>query len=119
MTKGVEIESDAGLLRLTLSKAIYEKEAVFAALYALSGWCLNRVEPGPGETVIITLELLPPHRHRDLREVENRFLTELIDQQLRLELERRYGPLRELIVRHAFSPLENLEAEVVKVAGRK
>ncbi len=115
----VKVEREPRLVRLQVSKAIYEKEAVLAAAYALSGVCQNRIEPGPGDTVIITLTLLPAHQGRDLQEVESRFMNELIDQQLRLELERRYGSLRQLIVRHAFSPLENLEAEVVKVAGRK
>lgn len=115
----VAVERQTGQVRVTLSKAIYEKEAVFAAAYALTDWCQNRIEPGPEGTVMVTLKLLPEQQHREVQEVESRFMNELIDQQLRLELERRYGALRELIVRHAFSPIENLEAEVIKIAGRK
>ena len=114
-----KVERHPGVLKVQLSRAIYEKEAVLAALYALSGWCHNRLEPGAEGWVNVTLTLLPSQADRDVREVEARFMNEVIDQQLRLELERRYGRLRQLIVRQAFSPLENLEAEVEKVAGRK
>jgi His-Xaa-Ser system protein HxsD len=112
----VKMKRKPGVLEVKVSKAIYEKEALFAATYALSGWCRNRVEPGPPGFVTVTLELLDPQG--DLAQVENKFMNELIDQQLRLELERRYGALRQLIVRQAFSPLENLEAEVKRIAGR-
>jgi len=106
-------------LEVTLSKEIYEKEAVFAAAYALSGWCRNRIEPGPAGYVKVTLELLDAGAATDLKEVETRFMNELIDQQLRFDLEKRYGALRRLIVQQAFAPLDNLKAEVKKVVGRE
>lgn len=104
-------------LEVTLSKEIYEKEAVFAAAYALSGLCRNRIEPGQAGYVKVTLELLDDGT--DLKEVETRFMNELIDQQLRLDLEKRYGALRRLIVQQAFAPLDNLKAEVKRVVGRE
>ncbi len=108
-----------GSLVFRLSKAVYEKEAVLAAVYALSGLCRNRVEPGPDEGMV-TVTLVPhdPPEEADLDAVESRFLTELVDQQFRLELERRYGDLRRLIIQHAFAPLANLKEEVKKAVGR-
>ena len=106
-------------LQVTLSKEIYEKEAVFAAAYALSGLCRNRIEPGQAGYVKVTLERLEAFAATDLKEIETRFLNELIDQQLRLDLEKRYGALRRLIVQQAFAPLENLQAEVKRVVGRE
>jgi His-Xaa-Ser system protein HxsD len=93
-----------------LSKAIYEKEASLAATYALSGLCSNRVEPGPEGFVTVILKPLAGPDGPDLDQIEHRFLTEVLDQQFRLDLERRYGDLRRLIIQHAFSPLSNLQA---------
>ena len=107
------------ILTIRISKAIYEKEAVLAAAYALSGYCRNRIEPEPAGQVTVTLELLDSCREIDLGELEHKFCNALLGQQLRLELERRYGPLRRLIVQHAFAPLQNLQAEVKKIAGRE
>ena len=45
-------------------------------------------------------------------------MNELIDQQLRLDLEKRYGAIRRLIVQQAFAPLDDLKAEVKKIVGR-
>ena len=114
----VQTEREPGRVTVRLSKEIYEKEAVLAAAYALSGICKDTIEPVPEGHVTVTLELLESHRHLDPKDVETRFVNELVDQQLRLELDRRYGALRQLIVRHAFAPLENLKEEVKKVVGR-
>jgi His-Xaa-Ser system protein HxsD len=94
-----------GALVFQLSKAIYEKDAVLAAAYALSGLCSNRVEPGPDESLVtVILKPLAGPEATDLDDLEHRFLTEILDQQFRLDLERRYGDLRRLIIQHAFSP---------------
>jgi His-Xaa-Ser system protein HxsD len=111
-----KVKRKSGSLEVTLSKAIYEKEAVLAAIYALSGWCRDRLEPAQAGYVKVTLEFLEPDT--DAVMVENRFMNELIDQQLRLELERRYGAIRRLIVQQAFAPLDDLKAEVKRIVGR-
>jgi His-Xaa-Ser system protein HxsD len=106
-------------ITIRISKAFYEKEAVLAATHALSAYCRNRIEPEPAGQVTVSLELLDSYREIDLGELEHKFCNALLDQQLRLELERRYGPIRQLIVQHAFAPLQNLQAEVKKIAGRE
>ena len=112
------VQRQDGSLVFQISKAIYEKEAVLAAIYALSGRCRNRMEPVPEGYVTVTLEPLDAVGQAELDDLEHRFLTELTDQQFRLELERRYGDLRRLIVQHAFSPLADLRQEVKKAVGR-
>jgi len=113
------VHREPGRLVFQISKALYEKEAVFAATYALSGLCRNRIEPGPGEDqVLVTLEPVDTPEGVTLDDLEHRFLTEITDQQLRLELERRYGGLRRLIVQHAFAPVAHLQEAVKKTVGR-
>jgi His-Xaa-Ser system protein HxsD len=113
-----KIKRKPGGFEVILSKSLYEKEAVFAALYALSGLCRNGVEPAQAGYVKVTLEFLDSCQDADRVKVETQFMNELIDQQLRLDLERRYGPIRRLIVQQAFAPLDNLKAEVKKIVGR-
>jgi His-Xaa-Ser system protein HxsD len=116
---GAKVRRKAGGFEVILSKALYEKEAVFAATYALSGLCRNTVEPAQAGYVKVTLEFLDPCQDPERAQIENRFLNELIDQQLRLDLEKRYGAIRRLIVQQAFAPLDNLKAEVKKIVGRE
>jgi His-Xaa-Ser system protein HxsD len=113
-----KVKRKSGGFEVILSKAIYEKEAVFAATYALSGLCRNRVEPAQAGYIKVSLEFLDSCTDTDRAQVENRFMNELIDQQLRLDLEKRYGPIRRLIVQQAFAPLDNLKAEVKRIVGR-
>jgi His-Xaa-Ser system protein HxsD len=114
-----KVKRRPGGLEVTLSKEIYEKEAVFAAAYALSALCRNRIEPAQAGYVKVTLEFLDEAApEADSLRIENTFMNELIDQQLRLDLEKRYGALRRLIVQQAFAPLDDLKAEVKRIAGR-
>jgi len=113
-----KVKRKPGGFEVTLSKELYEKEAVFAAAYALSGLCANRVEPAQAGYVKVTLQFLDSCPDADRVKVEHKFMNELIDQQLRLDLEKRYGAIRRLIVQQAFAPLDNLKAEVKKIAGR-
>ena len=113
-----KVKRKPGGFEVTLSKELYEKEAVFAATYALSGLCANRVEPAQAGYVKVTLTFLDSCPDADRVKVEHKFMNELIDQQLRLDLEKRYGAIRRLIVQQAFAPLDDLKAEVRKIAGR-
>ncbi|MDP2046898.1 MAG: hypothetical protein Q8L00_11875, partial [Deltaproteobacteria bacterium] len=88
------------------------------ATYALSGLCANRVEPAQAGYVKVTLNFLDSCPDSDRVKVENKFRKELIDQQLRLDLEMRYGAIRRLIVQQAFAPLDDLKAEVKRIVGR-
>lgn len=110
----------SSFIKIRITKSIYEKDAILAAIYALSGWCSSSIGPGPDGFFEVTLEPLSDNKYEelDLERVKQCFQNELTDQQLRLDLEKKYGPLRELIVRQAFSPLENLEKEVEKLVGR-
>ena len=45
----------------------------------------------------------------ELREAASEFCNEALDQQVRLDLERRYGSIREMIVEQAFSPVSLTE----------
>ncbi|MGO8762420.1 MAG: His-Xaa-Ser system protein HxsD [Desulfobaccales bacterium] len=114
-----KVKRKPGGFEVILSKALYEKEAVFAAAYALSGLCSNRVEPAQAGYVKVTLEFLDSCPETDRAEVGHKFMNELIDQQLRLDLEKRYGAIRRLIVQQAFAPLDDLKAEVKRIVGRE
>jgi His-Xaa-Ser system protein HxsD len=118
MLMNAKVKRKPNGFEVILSKAIYEKEAVFAATYALSGLCRNSVEPAEAGYIKVTLEFIDSCPDADRVKVENKFMNELIDQQLRLDLEKRYGSIRRLIVQQAFAPLDNLKAEVKKIVGR-
>jgi His-Xaa-Ser system protein HxsD len=47
--------------------------------------------------------------HSELKGVALRFCNEVLDQQIRYDLERKYAKIRDLIVEHAFFPLKSLK----------
>lgn len=109
---------NSNLIRFRLDNTIYEKEAILAATYALSKWCSSYIESCLDGYFLVIFEPLPEYEALDFKQIEQFFLKELTDHQLRLDLEKKFAPLRLLIVKQAFSPLENLEAEVNRLIGR-
>jgi len=88
-------------------KGIYEKEAVMAAAYRLiNRYSVEILEDGPDFSANFTQlddqELDAATMYADLLS----FFNDLLDEQLRLKLDLKSGRIRELIVQHAFSPID-------------
>jgi His-Xaa-Ser system protein HxsD len=116
MVKSIIDKQD--LVELSIPKYLYEKEAVFAAAYRLTGKLSISIEPESATHIRVSMQRLPKYRKIDLAEAVQQFKNHLLDEQLRFDLEKRFGAIRELIVKQAFSPIENLSEEVTAVAGR-
>ena len=105
---GIFTKLDGGRLLLTLGKEIYQKEAIMAAAYKITDSCTVLIRPsGEGEVEVI-LEPKAEQTIQDLEKIASEFCNDVLDQQIRLDLEKRYGRIRELIVKHAFSPIKDL-----------
>jgi His-Xaa-Ser system protein HxsD len=105
-------------VQISVSRDFFEKDAVLAAAYKLTGKASIGIEPESETHVKVFMQPLTTHTDIDLGEVVKEFRNELIDEQLRLDLDKRFGAIRELIMKHAFSPLNDLREKVIKVAGR-
>ena len=110
--KDVVIEVEKGKLLVELSKEMYEKLAVFAAAYKFTDRCTVLVEPVSQHTVGVYFKKKSDSNDGKLMEIAEQFCNEVLDQQLRLDLEKQYGNIRELIVEHAFSPISDIKNKV-------
>lgn len=106
--KGIFSKDNGGRLQLTVSKEIYERQAVMAAAYKLTDLCTILIRPKGEKEVEVVFEPKYGERAQDLERIASEFCNDILDHQIRLDLERRCGAVRDIIVRHAFSPLENL-----------
>ena len=103
---------EGGKLLLKLSKKIYEKEAIFAAAYKFTNYCTILIEPIEDTYVGVYFEPKENQTPDELKRIAFDFCNEVLDQQVRLDLEKRYGNIREIIVKHAFSPLKNVKEAI-------
>jgi His-Xaa-Ser system protein HxsD len=101
-----------GKVCLALYRVFFQKEAVLAASQKMTGDFYVEIKSLDSERVGIYLE---PKGNvsgassiniETLEEAAKNFCNEVLDQQVRLDLENRYGKIRELIVRQAFSPVK-------------
>jgi His-Xaa-Ser system protein HxsD len=107
--RGILTKLDGNKLLVTLSKEIYEEDAVKAAAYKFTENYAVLIEPVSETEVGVIIEAQKADGAEDLDRVAKRFCNEVLDQQIRLDLEQRYGRIREIIVQQAFSPVKDLK----------
>lgn len=98
---------DGGCLSLRLSQQVYEKEAVVAAAYRFTAEFEIDIAPTDDGWLEVRLQPKAHKDERELRMIGDEFRNEVLDHQVRLDLVRRYGSLRDMIVDHAFAPLKS------------
>lgn len=106
---------DSQEIVITASKAVFQREAILAACYGYSRRYQVKIEPGTDSTASIFIRGLEDTAIPD--ELAQKVYNDIIDHQLRLDLNKQNGRLRELIVQHAFQPVANLKAECVRAAN--
>jgi His-Xaa-Ser system protein HxsD len=108
--KEIITKIENGKLLLILSKELYEREAIFASAHKFTDKCTVLIEPVDHNSVGVYFK--SKREDCDLLKISEEYCNEVLDQQLRLDIEKKYGNIRNLIVKQAFSPLENLKDEI-------
>jgi His-Xaa-Ser system protein HxsD len=105
--KGIYTTIDRSKILISLPKKIYEKSAVLAAAHKMSERFTVVINSIDDKTVGIYIQPKSGIEASEevLKEAASDFCNEALDQQVRLDIERRYWPIRELIVKQAFSPI--------------
>jgi len=107
--KGIFTKTDDNKLIIELSKEVYAKDAIMTAAYNITNLCTILIRPSRENNLEVVFEPKKELPNENLERIANEFCNNVLDEQIRLDLEKRYGNIRELIVKHAFSPLENLK----------
>ncbi|MDR3154908.1 MAG: hypothetical protein LBW85_11750 [Deltaproteobacteria bacterium] len=100
--KGITMQEEDGE-RLILSKEYFEKEAVFAVASDFTGGYYVGIRPHGVDSIEVTLK---PKDGAGDPEAAREFCNGLVEQQARLDLQKRFGGLREIIVAEAFSAID-------------
>jgi His-Xaa-Ser system protein HxsD len=97
-------DSGTGKGNIIVNTSIYSMEAINAAIYPYTGRYHILITPSTSNTVIVIFEQKDDGQNIifDLKE----FANALIDHQVRVQLDQKNGKIRDLIVAHAFSPLD-------------
>jgi His-Xaa-Ser system radical SAM maturase HxsB/His-Xaa-Ser system protein HxsD len=111
-----KIEENKFLIKIP--KRLYSKEAVFSAAHKLLDNFFVLIDNIDESYVGVYIQ--PKHgidlKEEDIKKTLLQFNNELIDQQLRIDLEKHYGKIRDLIVEQAFKPvsLYDLSSKIKK-----
>lgn len=100
-----------GRLLIEISKETYDKKAAMAAAYKFTDKCYIYVNSTPENTIQIYFKA-KEGVSTPLEKIAYEYCNELLDQQVRLDVEASYGNIRDLMVKQAFSPIENIEEQI-------
>jgi His-Xaa-Ser system protein HxsD len=89
---------------IVVNTSIYNLEAIHAATYQFTSSYHVLITPGADDSVTVILEA--KDKGRDVSEDLKEFANALVDHQVRHQLDKINGRIRDLIVAHAFSPLD-------------
>lgn len=98
--------TDSGCANITIDSSLYELEAINAASYAFTDNYHVLAKRLDGAIVTVIFELKDKASQRNIPQDIKYFVNAVIDHQVRLQLDRTNGKIRDLIVAHAFSPLD-------------
>lgn len=96
--------SENGTVMVSLPKSLYEVEAIRQTAYKYSGeYFVIANENGASIDVIFEGKNKNPISENLVKEICNDF----IDQQVRIDTEKQFGHIRDLIVEEAFNPIKD------------
>lgn len=94
----------SGRANITVNTSIYTIEAIHAATYQFIGSYHILITPNGDSLVTVIFEA--KDKARDVCEDLKDFANALVDHQVRYQLDKTNGRIRDLIVAHAFSTLD-------------
>lgn len=97
-----------GSIFVELSKEIYHRDAVLKASAKFSNDYYVHVSP-TSEYCVGVIFMAKPDIKADLKSAALNFCNEVLDQQIREDLSKSNGQIRDIIYRHAFSPIKDIE----------
>jgi His-Xaa-Ser system protein HxsD len=97
---------DSDHANIIIDSSLYELEAINAASYAFTDNYHILATHKDSTSVTVIFELKNKTSCRNISEDIKEFVNMVIDHQVRLQLDRANGKIRDLIVAHAFSPLD-------------
>lgn len=93
---------------IDLPKEIYHRDAVLKAAYAYSDRFYVRLSPH-GEFYVRAAFEAKTETDIDYESVAKNFCNEVLDQQIREDLQKVNGHIRDIIYKHAFAPIKDLD----------
>lgn len=97
---------DSNLYTLNLAKEYFEKEPIMQAIHEYSDKFFVTMKPLDSKFVSVTFTVKDREENTiDIDLIEN-FSNRVIDYQIRNDLEKKYGHIRDVIVDYAYSPVK-------------
>lgn len=99
------IKQDRNIFQIKVDKRIYYEQAVNATCYKFTDRCYIHQQIPEDDSNIILVTIEAKENNVIDETFAKQFCNELIDQQVRVTTEEKFGHIRDLIVEEAFKPV--------------
>ena len=96
---------DDGTVLVELIESVYSLEALRATTYKFTDRCYIKIDTNLNGAICVYFNKKSESK-LSLETIAKEFCNELIDQQVRLDVEKRFEDIRNMIVRKAFSSID-------------
>jgi His-Xaa-Ser system protein HxsD len=109
--KNITTKIEGNKILISLPNDYYEKFAVMSAMHEMTDSFIILIEPIDEKNTGVYFQTKKdtPIEEDILNKAALDFCNKVLDQQLRLNIEKRYGNLRDMIVKQAFAPVSNAQ----------
>lgn len=105
-TFDIVVADGKGTSFVKLLKEFYQKEAIFSAANIFADKFYIKIDSLDLYVGVWFLKKQTAQTEEDIKLALLEFCNEVIDQQIKLDLQKQYGDLRSAIYRYAFEPIE-------------
>jgi His-Xaa-Ser system protein HxsD len=107
--EGIITNKDNNSICLQIDEHLYQKEVIQIASHKFVDKCYVKIDQKSDSIISLCFS---PKEDCKLENIASDFYNELLDQQIRFAIEKSYGNIRDLIVKQAFSPIDNIQDNI-------
>ena len=105
MDDTININPNEKHIEIIFKQCVCSQMAIKSAAIMFTELCFIDIDIESPETIRVKLRLKPGNKNV-LTEIAAEFKNKVLEQQVRCELEKSFGHIREMIVKQAFAPME-------------
>ena len=99
------VELAADKFQISVDTSLYAKEVITAVIYKFSHLFYIHQQTDTCNQVIVNINFESKDKNKVTEDVPKQFCNELIDQQIRHNINAQFGHIRDMIVQEAFKPV--------------
>lgn len=107
--EGIITNINNNCICLQIDEHLYQQEAIQIASHKFIDKCYVKIDRKSDSIISLVFS---PKENCEIKNITLEFFNELLDQQVRFTIGKSYGNIRDVIVKQAFNPIDNIQDNI-------